>query len=235
MTTALQRATPRRAKTQERLRELLKAARQVFAEQGYRNTTIAQIGQAAGVSEATVFTYFPGKRELCMVVIRDWYDEISSTLEQEVPRLPGLQARLAYVIRAHLHTLLADGSGMCALVLGEGRAAEPELSKVITECKRRYTAPLMETLAQAQKAGEIRQDVPLRLLRDLIYGSMEHVLWDAITSARRPRVDVTAQQLSSLIWSALMPANPSVAALARFRAEVAQALRGLEQFEQRLT
>lgn len=231
MTASLQRATPRRAKTQERLRELLKAARQVFAEQGYRNATILQIAQVAGVSEATVFTYFPGKRELCMVVIKDWYDEISSVLEAEVPRLHGLHAKLAHVIRAHLHTLLADGSGMCALVLGEGRAAEPELARVIAECKRRYTAPLMDTLSQAQKAGDIRQDVPLGLLRDLIYGAMEHVLWDAINKARRPRIDTTAQQLTSLIWGALMPRDASAQALAQFRCEVAQALRRLDDLQ----
>jgi AcrR family transcriptional regulator len=228
MSASLQRTTPRRAKSQERIQALLSAARRVFSQQGYQRATTAQIAEAAGVSEATVFTYFPGKRELCIQVIKDWYDEITRDLEHDVPRLHGVHAKLSHVVRAHLITLLADGSGMCALVLSEGRAAEPELAQVITECKRRYTAPLMDCLAQAQKEGQIRQDMPLRLLRDLVYGSMEHVLWDAIASARRPRIDTTAAQLTELIWSALMPRDASVAALSRFRDEVAQALRHLD-------
>lgn len=224
----LQRTAPRRAKTQERLHALLSAARQVFSEHGYQRATTALIAERAGVSEATVFTYFAGKRELCIQVIKDWYDEISSDLERDVPRLQGVHAKLSHVVRAHLVTLLADGSGMCALVLSEGRAAEPELAKVITDCKRRYTAPLMDALAEAQAQGDIRQDMPLRLLRDLVYGSMEHVLWDAITTMKRPRIDTTAEQLTQLIWSALMPRDTSLAALTRFRDEVSQALRRVQ-------
>ena len=63
----------------------------------------------------------------------------------------------------------------------------------------------MQALAAGQAQGSIRRDVPLRLLRDLVYGSMEHVLWDAITTMKRPRIDETARQLTALIWQALTP------------------------------
>ena len=186
---------------------------------------MAQIAEVAGVSEASVFTYFAGKRELCIQVITDWYDEISGELERELLHLPGVHAKLAHVVRAHLETLLADGSGLCALVLSEGRAADPELAAVLAECRRRYTAPLMQALAEGQACGDVRADMPLRLLRDLVYGSMEHVLWDAITTRKRPRIDATATQLTELIWSALMPRETSLEALRRLRDEVAAALR----------
>lgn len=241
----LQRVAPRRAKSQARVAELLAAARSVFSEHGFQGATTAQIAERAGVSEATVFTYFAGKRELCIQVITDWYDEISRDLEVQVPRLPTVQARLAYVVRQHLVTLLADGSGLCALVLGEGRSSAPELVGVITECKRRYTAPLMDCLAQGRADGQIRQDMPLRLLRDLVYGSMEHVLWDSISSHKRPPIDQTAEQLTALIWSALKPPGQAVpahttppgpgaapqartAALEHFRGDIADALHRLE-------
>jgi len=224
----LQRIAPRRAKSQLRITELLAAARTVFSEQGFQRATTAQIAEVAGVSEATVFTYFPGKRELCIQVIKDWYDEISTELEREVPRLHGVHAKLSHVVRQHLCTLLADGSGMCALVLGEGRASAPELAEVITDCKRRYTAPLMDCLAQAMKDGEVRQDMPLRLMRDLVYGSMEHVLWDSITAHKQPPIDETAEQLTALIWSALMPRDASLDALARLRDEVGAAMKKLD-------
>ena len=230
LTPTIARQTPKSTKSQLRLKDLLSAAQTVFTLQGYQRATMAQIAETAGVSEATVFTYFASKRELCMQVITRWYDEISRDLERDVPRLHGVHAKLHHVVRAHLVTLLADGSGMCALVLGEGRATgacEPELAQVIAECKRRYTAPLMDALADAQAQGQIRQDMPLRLLRELVYGSMEHVLWDAITSAKRPCIDTTAIQLTELIWSALVPreaALASLTALSRFRDEVQGAL-----------
>lgn len=237
----LQRVAPLRAKSQARVAGLLAAARAVFSEHGFQRATMALIAERAGVSEATVFTYFAGKRELCIQVITDWYDEISCDLEARVPALPDVQAKLAYVVRQHLVTLLADGSGLCALVLGEGRSPAPELADVITDCKRRYTAPLMDCLAQARDEGCIRQDMPLRLLRDLVYGSMEHVLWDSISNHKRPPIDETASQLTALIWSALRPPSEPTAAnaepdlrarlqaLQRLHDEVADSLRRADQ------
>jgi len=204
---------------------LLAAAREVFSDHGFQRATTAQIAEKAGVSEATVFTYFNSKQALCTQVITDWYDEISGALEQELPRCQGLHAQLSHVVRQHLHTLLADGSGLCALVLSEGRAPAAELAPVLEACKRRYTQPLMNCLAQARRRGEIRQDMPLRLLRDLVYGSMEHVLWDSIHSQRRPNISSTAEQLTALIWTALQPRDASLDALQRFHEDVRTALR----------
>lgn len=227
MPAALQRHQPRQARSAQRVQAILAAARQVFSAHGFQAATMAQIAEQAGVSEATVFTYFPGKRELCIQVITLWYDEISSALERDLPHLQSTHARLAHVVRAHLVTLLADGSGLCALVLSEGRAADPELAAVLAACRRRYTAPLMQALAEGQASGHIRQDMPLRLMRDLVYGAMEHVLWDTITTRKRPRIDTTAEQLTDLIWSALTPRDAALNALTRFRDEVGSALQRL--------
>jgi AcrR family transcriptional regulator len=43
---------------------LVVAAVDLYAEQGYDNTTVAQIAERAGVTKSTFFRYFPDKREL---------------------------------------------------------------------------------------------------------------------------------------------------------------------------
>ncbi|WP_250037724.1 TetR/AcrR family transcriptional regulator [Paractinoplanes maris] len=43
---------------------LVVAAVDLFAEQGYDNTTVAQIAERAGVTKSTFFRHFPDKREL---------------------------------------------------------------------------------------------------------------------------------------------------------------------------
>ena len=43
---------------------LVRAALDLFAEQGYDNTTVAQIAQRAGLTKSTFFRHFPDKREV---------------------------------------------------------------------------------------------------------------------------------------------------------------------------
>src|SRR6202790_2272181 len=173
------RRTPAGVKSQQRVKDILQAGRDVFAEKGYDAATSAEIAQRAGISEATVFSYFSGKRELCARVIADWYDEIIDAFESGLPRDGTVRQQFAFIVRTHLRLMLVNGTGLCALVLSEGRTKHHELSDALTELQRRYTAPLMQVLANGQQSAQIRADVPLHLLRSMVFGPMEHVLWDA--------------------------------------------------------
>ena len=171
-----QRRAAASAKSEQRIRDLLRVGREVFAEKGYERATTTEIAQRLGISEATVFTYFRGKRELCVRVIGDWYDEIIATMQAGLPREQPIRVQLHYLVQTHLRLFLIQGTGLCALVLSEGRSKGQELGESFLPLQRRYTAPLMDLLARGQASGEIRGDVPLRLLRSMVLGPMEHIL-----------------------------------------------------------
>ncbi|WP_153076947.1 TetR/AcrR family transcriptional regulator [Paraburkholderia bonniea] len=217
-------------KSQQRVQEILQAGREVFSEKGYERATTAEIAQRVGIAEATVFSYFRGKRELCARVIHDWYDEIIAAIEAGLPSDGSVRQQFAFIVQTHLRLMLVHGAGLCALVLSEGRAQHHALSETLTELQRRYTAPLMAVLARGQDNGQIRRDIPLRLLRSMVFGPMEHVLWDATLTQRRTGMDLeaTAAQLTEVLWQALQPPDARVAALQQLHHDVADALRRAE-------
>lgn len=209
------------------MRDILRVGREVFAEKGYERATTTEIAQRLGVSEATVFTYFHGKRELCVRVITDWYDEIVAEMEAGLPRKESARAQLDWFVRTHLRLFLIHGTGMCALVLSEGRSKGQELADVLQPLQRRYTAPLMDLLARGQASGEFRADLPLRLMRPLVLGPMEHILWEAVAAepGKAADIEATAAAVSAMLWSALQAPGTELAALRGLRADVAEALR----------
>lgn len=222
-----QRRAPVSAKAEQRVRDILRVGREVFAELGYERSTTTEIAQRLGISEATVFTYFRSKRDLCMRVIGDWYDEIIGAIEQGLPRERPIRAQLEFVVHTHLRLFLIQGTGLCALVLSEGRTksvAGQELGEAFVALQRRYTAPLMDLLARGQASGEVRSDIPLRLLRSLVFGPMEHILWEAITVQREIDIEASARDLVALLWPALQAPDQELLALRRLRGELQQAL-----------
>ncbi|WP_133667036.1 TetR/AcrR family transcriptional regulator [Paraburkholderia sp. BL10I2N1] len=227
----LSRRQPAGRKSQQRVKEILQTGRDVFSEKGYERATTAEIAQRLGISEATVFSYFRGKRELCARVIGDWYDEIIDAIESGLPRDGTVRQQFAFIVRMHLRLMLVNGTGLCALVLSEGRSRQHELSEALVDLQRRYTAPLMRVLAHGQETGQIRRDMPLRLLRSMVFGPMEHVLWDATLVNRRTDIEATAERLIDVLWSALQPPDASLAALRQFRNVVGEATRQLEEAE----
>lgn len=222
------RRLPASAKSEQRIRDILRVGREVLGEHGYERATTIEIAQRLGISEATVFTYFRGKRELCMRVIGDWYDEIIGAIEAGLPVDQPVQVQFEFYIRTHLRLFLIQGTGLCALVLSEGRSKGPDLGASLLPLQRRYTAPLMAMLARGQANGEVRNDLPLRLLRPLVLGPIEHVLWEVVVQdqAGEKLVDLEplAHQLVSMLWSAIAAPDQELAGLRHMRDDVKSAL-----------
>ena len=221
------RRTPLSAKSEQRVKDILRVGREVFAERGYEAATTTEIAQRLGVSEATVFTYFRGKRELCMRVIGDWYDEIIAAIENGLPLDASIQQQLRFIVHTHLRLFLIQGTGLCALVLSEGRSKSQDLGDDFKQLQRRYTAPLMDLLARGQASGEIRKDMPLRLLRSLVFGPMEHILWEAVSTQRDIDIDASAEAVVQLLWPALQAPSAELAALREFKTQIQTALKRL--------
>lgn len=225
MTTAAaapQRRSPVGPKAEQRVRDILRVGREVFAELGYEGATTTEIAQRLAISEATVFTYFRGKRELCQRVIQDWYDENIAAMEAGLPREAPVRQQLEYLVLKNLQVFLVQGTGICALVLSEGRAKGQDLDLV--QLQRRYTAPLMELLARGQEAGEVRRDIPLRLLRSLVFGPIEQMLWEVVITGRQIDVEASARDLVALLWPALQAPDRELQQLRRLRSTLQDAL-----------
>ncbi len=228
------RRPPASAKSEQRIRDILRVGREVLSEHGYERATTIEIAQRLAISEATVFTYFRGKRELCMRVIGDWYDEIIGVIETGMPHDQPIRVQFEFFIRTHLRLFLIHGTGMCALVLSEGRSKGPGLGDSLLPLQRRYTAPLMAMLARGQAGGELRTDLPLRLLRPLVLGPIEHLLWEVVAQDRSSDhqidVDALSRSVVPMLWSAIEAPDRELMALRGLRDEVVVALKKVDGY-----
>lgn len=80
---------PIRDETRDKREAIIEAARDLFAKQGYEETTIAEIARAAGVGVGTVYLYFENKRQILIEVSLILNTAITSViLSPELLNLP---------------------------------------------------------------------------------------------------------------------------------------------------
>lgn len=72
----------RERKKRERRAAIAAAALRLFDEQGFRDTTVTQIAEAADVSPRTVFTYFPTKEDLLFPDSAEMVESLSQALDE---------------------------------------------------------------------------------------------------------------------------------------------------------
>lgn len=182
---------------QDRRDSILAAAKQVFAEKGFEATSIADIARAAGISDGLAYRYFQGKRDLLNEVLRAFYDRTMLDLEVIASRDAPFETRLHDIIHRHLFAFVADAD-LCRLFISEVRTASDYQGSPVHELNRRYTSILVRIIEAGVANGEVRGDIDIRLVRDVIFGAIEHRSWAAV-NGRPLDVDATARNLVELL------------------------------------
>jgi len=100
MTTATRARTAEDKKQRRRL--IVGAARELFFDKGYRQTTIEMITDRAGVSTGTFYLYFKNKRQIYMTLYADGIDIFRDMAEQAVS-WPGMTAMAKVSAIAHAY------------------------------------------------------------------------------------------------------------------------------------
>ena len=157
--------TARARQADQRRSELIDAALRLFAEQGFRATTIADIATATGTAHGLVYHYFSSK------------DELLEAILQRHTFLPRLRALLAVSpdrpasevlteIAIGLSAMLGDHPEILRLVVAEA-PTNPIVAGALAHVTDEGLSLLTEYLRARMAAGELRAhdpSVPARAL-----------------------------------------------------------------------
>jgi len=189
----------------DRYDTILAAASRAFAEKGYETTSITEIARAADVSDGLIYKYFSNKRDLLERVLEDFYERVIGDLDAKVAGGKNFSEQLYILISVHLSTFVAERN-LCRLFISEVRTASDYRGSAIQQLNRRYTSILIKMVDDAVTSGEIPRDVDPRVVRDMLFGAIEHSAWRH-TIAKRP-LDMAgmARSITDIFLNGLCPA-----------------------------
>ena len=180
-------APTRRADAERNRDKILAAARTAFADPD-AEVSMAEISRRAGVGMATLYRNFPGRQELLEALYTDEVDAVCRAAETTGDQTPG--AALA----AWLHRFSAFTTSkrhIAVELLKETDRSNP----LFKNNRTRVIAAGLLLLAAAQHAGEVRDDLSLEQILDMIVaiatihadiGYTEPILQTALDGLRPP-------------------------------------------------
>ncbi|AKH67912.1 transcriptional regulator, TetR family [Spongiibacter sp. IMCC21906] len=191
---------------QFREKQIIDAARGIFEKKGYEAATISEIADSVGVVEGTVLHYFHNKRTLIVRVIENFYAETQASMEGGLKAIHGSQDKLRYAILSHM-TFLKNNAYLCSVILNESRGAQLKLSDKMHQFNRLYTSSVINIVKEGQAAGEISKTLPPDLLRNIVFGTTEHYLWDFLSNPEAAEENSlkVAELLTALLFNGIHP------------------------------
>lgn len=187
--------------TEQRMRDrndaILVAARRVFAAKGFEGASIAEIARGADVSDGLIYRYFVNKRDLFYQVLRDFYETLLANVAVAVSA-GTFREKIHSFIRSHLKTFMAD-TDICRLFVTEIRNASDYPGSRLQDLNRRYGQVIVKIVKDGIASGDVRADVDPRVVRDVIFGSVEHLSWAHLHGRGKTRAEETATALTALL------------------------------------
>ncbi|MCY0869106.1 MAG: TetR/AcrR family transcriptional regulator [Firmicutes bacterium] len=178
---------------------ILAAAVRVMAESGYHGAQVARIAREAGVADGTVYLYFKNKEDILLSILRETIGQIvtlSALLDND---LVGPKEALRTLIDAHLKSL-GDNRDLAVVLQLHLRQADRHLREQVADMMRPYHRTLDRIIALGKAAGTFRASGDDRILRRMIFGTLDETVSAWIFSGGR--YDLRSQ--AGAVYDALM-------------------------------
>lgn len=157
------------------MQELLDVAAEMFAANGYRGTSLVDIGDALGMNKASLYHYVKSKDDLLRrLILRAGRRLRDVSQDPEIERLPAIAA-LERLVREHCRVAFAHRHEFEVLLHQRRHLALDELGEVV-ERERAYVDRLKSVIRRGVKEGSLRDDlVPslaTQFVLDAVNGSL---------------------------------------------------------------
>lgn len=178
---AKERLGLRERQRQARGEAILEAAFALIVEQGYEALTMERLAARVGISRQTLYHHFTSREEIALRAIL-------TLVEQGIEAIHAVDSALAPVekLRRIMSWMLESRSEPVTAALIKARSALMSIKQHpdYRRAHERRTAALAEIVEAGQEAGELRADLPSRLIVQMLSGLVSASCEDLIATGQ---------------------------------------------------
>jgi AcrR family transcriptional regulator len=182
--------------------KIVQALKSLLEEKEFSAVTTAEIAKTAGVTEALIYKYFKDKRDLLHQVLSEYLEQYRAQMGQDLKGVKGTLNKLRKLIWSHIK-VYATNRVFARILLIEVRNY-PDYYKSETYSRvKEYSNIVLQIIEEGIRDREIRGDVPARLIRHSILGSIEQVCLSWITFGKDINPDELTEQICEIIFQGI--------------------------------
>lgn len=195
------RTTSRTEQAERSRQRLIDAASRLFAERGYRDTSVQAIGEAAGISRGSIFWHFGSKEGLLWAVVeRAFADWETGRLVPDVGSATGVEA-VHRALRAHRAFLAGNATTLHLfyVLMFEALGPRPDLAARFAALHDRLRALGAAWLRAGIAAGDLRPDVDPDALATILIGALGGLAYQHLLDPGGIDLDRAYAELEALV------------------------------------
>ena len=154
---------------------IIKAATKLFAENGYQQTTIAEIAKIVGLAEGSIYEHFRGKEEILLTIPNVWVTRSIEELELQLLGIKGAINKLRKFLWWYIHYIESEPMTAKVVFLFLKTNSNFMQTEAYSNVKIFYSY-LIKIFEEGCETGELMQDLNPFIARATFLGTIEHLV-----------------------------------------------------------
>ncbi|ABV63174.1 MULTISPECIES: TetR/AcrR family transcriptional regulator [Bacillus] len=182
--------------------QIIDAAVVVIAENGYHQSQVSKIAKQAGVADGTIYLYFKNKEDILISLFKEKMGQFIERMETDIQKKPSAKEKLLLLIEEHFR-MLAQNHHLALVTQLELRQSNLELRQKINEVLKGYLNMLESILADGKKTGEFRQNLDVRLARQMVFGTIDETATTWVMNDQKYDLPALAENVRDLLLNGI--------------------------------
>lgn len=192
----------RERQRQARGAAILESAFALIVEQGYDALTMEALALRVGISRQTLYHHFASREEITLRAVLTLMEKGIAAIQSFDPSLPPVE-RLKRIVRWMLESRFQPATA--ALVKVRHSLMTVKSHPDYQLAFERRASALAEIVEAAQAAGELRADLPSRLIVQMLLGLVSDASYEGLIAAGQATLPEVTEAILGVFFCGLHP------------------------------
>ena len=156
--------------------ELLRIAARLFAERGYRNTTVRDIADAAGILSGSLYHHFDSKEAMVDEILSSFQESLFASYDEILASSLSPRERIEAAVRLSFEAIDQHHAEVAIFQNEAEQLGRLERFAYLADRNEQSRAVWMRLLKDGVKSGALRRDLDI----ELVYRFIRDTVWVAV-------------------------------------------------------
>ncbi|MGM8213312.1 TetR/AcrR family transcriptional regulator [Virgibacillus sp. W0430] len=190
-------------KNKPKYKQIIDAAIEVIAENGYYASQVSKIAQKANVADGTIYLYFDNKEDILVSLFKEYMGQFIEKIQHSINLEQSASQKLFTLIEMHF-SQLAENHHLATVTQLELRQSNLELRMQINNVLKPYLKVIDSIIVEGINEGSFRKDINRTIIRQMIFGTLDETVTTWVMKERKYDLVDQATGVHQLIMGGLV-------------------------------
>ncbi|SFD59266.1 transcriptional regulator, TetR family [Lentibacillus persicus] len=193
-------------KNKPKYNQIIEAAVEVIAENGYHASQVSKIAKKAGVADGTIYLYFRNKEDILVSVFEEKMGQFIERIAHGIGEKNNANEKLFTLIEMHFRQL-AEDHHLAIVTQLELRQSNTDLRLKINQILKPYLAVIDDIIREGTRDKIFRDNLNIQLIRQMIFGTLDEIVTNWVMKEEKYDLVQQTSDVHEFIMSGLSAKN----------------------------